>query len=551
MINDLCFSKEYEYVVEMYDNQDELLGSGRLKFGAGQFVRVEIDGFFSLHALDEDSNLNAKAENGDVFTLITCTLEDFTIYADLIVCGRVDSSIESITVRFSNISEWFLYDQRVHSKPGESIIWGDPPPPIEATVITALDSFNINSRVDSFILNKSDKRVIREHVHIIFTKNDKPFEFLDIKEKPSQLACLLSILIAYPISITHIWIAEKEGQHFPSYFPAFEKPKRAFQKNQFWRNSLIRRKTLDAHWPDVFARYYNSPHRATIWARLAGMQRYKGFWEYRVLGYVTLLDSYTDVISRVDAPPLKKDRKSERAAVLQQLTKVTPPLTDLQLTKIENILNNSMPDKRVARTFKEKYDYVMSKTNPEVAKIINITESDFKIIKGARDAIAHNNALKLERYPYEKIHPIIGKVGLLLTFMALNEFGISSSDFVRSLGNTGNELRNSEALDMTQLEKILHPESFFSVSEALFEQISNFKQERLHPVFTLNSNGEIKYSEEQTLLYRQWINSRPQQSRPAWEVLGVDKDSVTIVDQMHVEFEDRVSKLIFAHIIKI
>ncbi|KOG03969.1 Uncharacterized protein ABJ98_0770 [Pseudomonas syringae pv. aceris] len=550
MINELCFSKDYEYAVEMYDNQNELLGSGILKFGAGTFVRVEIDGFFSIHALDEESNLTAKTESGDIFTLIDCSLEYFTIYADIIVCGKVDSGVDSITVRYSNISEWFLYDQHVCSKPGESIIWRDPPPPIKATVRTPLDSFHINSDIDSSVQIKSEKRVIREYVHFTFTKDDKPFAFSEILEKPSQLASLLSILIAYPISITRIWVADANRQYMPTYFPAVEKPKRTFQKNQFWRYSLIRRKTLDAHWPDLLARYYNSPYRETIWARLAGMRRYKGFWEYRVLGYVTLLDSYTDVISRIDAPPLKTDRKSERAAVLQQLKKLKPPLSDVQFTKIDNILTNSLPDKQIQRTFKEKYDYVMSKTDLEITKIINITESDFKIIKGARDAIAHNNALELERYPYAEIYPIVGKVALLLTFMALNEFGISITDFVRSLRSTSNELRDSEALDMNHLEKILHPEYFFRVSEALFEQISNFKQERLHPVFTQNSSGEISYSKEQTLIYRQWINSRPKKSRPAWDVLGIDKDCITTIEKMHVEFEDKVIALTFAHIIQ-
>ncbi|MBI6676681.1 HEPN domain-containing protein [Pseudomonas syringae] len=289
----------------------------------------------------------------------------------------------------------------------------------------------------------------------------------------------------------------------------------------------------------------------TIWVRLAGMQRYTGFWEYRVLGYVTLLDSYANAISVRDNLKPIKERKSERDEIGRKIAQLKPTLTPEQLQKIKRILENSLPDKKNAPTFKERYEHLISDTDAEITKIIDITQDEFNIIKGARDAIAHNDAANLAEYPYEKIYPITQKITLLLTFRALSEFGMSTEDFIRSLGDTTNELRHIEGLNTINLERRLSPESFFNVSSELFEKISHFVSERIHPIFTLNSTGELQYSEEHVSLYNEWIRDRSRHHKTFADKLGINEQSINMISQMHIEFDGRIEILIGAHIISI
>ncbi|WP_122414071.1 HEPN domain-containing protein [Pseudomonas viridiflava] len=551
MINSLSFSTDYNYVVELHDKSGILLGSGTLKFGGGKLIRVHMDVYPRFSVPEDESTLNATAASGDVFTLIGCELEDNTIYANLVICGKVEVGVSSIIVKYADISEWFMHGQQVESKPGESVIWGSPPPPVNAEILTNPDNFNIKSDIHYSTTYKTERRIIHESVNFTFSKTNKIFGFPEIKEKPLQLACLLSILIAYPISISNIWVAEKSGRWLPVYFPAFEQPKKELEKNQLLRNSLIRRKTLDSRWADLFNLYFNSPYIDTIWVRLAGMQRYKGFWEYRVLGYVTLLDSYADAISVRDKLKTTRVRKSERDEIGQKIAKLDPPLTPDQLKKIERILAQTLPDKGTDPNFKERYEHLIKETDPDVTRIINITPDEFAIIKGARDAIAHNNASDLEKYPYSKLYPLTGKITLLLTFRALTEFGISAEDFIRSLGNTINGLRYIEGLSVTSLERILNPETFFKVSRDLFEKVSHFGTERMHPFFTLDSSGDLQYSGKHASLYNDWIRDGARRSISFAETLGIDKQSIRIVSKMHVEFDGRIEVLIGAHIISV
>lgn len=551
MINTLIFSNDYEYAVGLYDNSGILLGSGTLKFGDGKLIQIHMDRVASFLIPEKENTLNATTASGDIFTLVNCALESNTVYADLIVCGKIESGVNSIKVRYADISEWFMHDQKIECKPGESILWGSPPPPVEAEVLIGSDSFSIKSEIYSSVTHKTEERIINEYVNFIFSKPDQSFDFSEIREKPHHLSCLLSILIAYPISISSIWVTGKNSGWLQAYFPAFERPKKEFEENQLWRNSLIRRKTLDTRWAELFNSYFNSPYLNTIWVRLAGMQRYTGFWEYRVLGYVTLLDSYADAISVRDNLKPIKERKSERDEVGRKIAQLNPALTPEQLQKIERILEHSLPDKKTEPNFKERYEHLINGTDSDITKIIDITPAEFKILKGARDAIAHNDAANLDKYPYENIYPITQKVTLLLTFKALSEFGIPAEDFIRSLGNTSNKLRYSEGLNTIHLERRLSPESFFKVSRELFEKISQFGSERIHPFFTLNSTGELHYSEEHVSLYNEWVRDRSRRHKCFADKLGVNEESINIISQMHVEFEDRIATLIGAHIISI
>ncbi|MDU8427636.1 hypothetical protein RYA99_03205 [Pseudomonas syringae pv. actinidifoliorum] len=548
MIDELQFSKDYEYTIELYSN-NVAFASGTLRFGSGKFVTVQLKGFEKFILPSEGSNLNARTDTGVKFTLINCTIENRTIYADLVICGEVNLGVSKIIVRYADLSEWFMYDQDITGHVGESLTWSTAPPTVDATVKTSIDSFKITSEIYSSIIFRSEERVIKEHVNFIFSKDSTLFDFPEIKSKPHQLACLLSILIAYPISITSIWVTGINGYWLPAYFPAFDRPKKEFERNQFWRNSLIRRQTLDSHWPELFCCYYSSPHRESIWTRLAGMQRYQGFWEYKVLGYISLLDSYASSVTKFANIKPAGTKLATIDTIMEQIRNLETPPSDKSITEIEKILARTLPKNRKELTFLEKYEYVTTNTDKDILKIINLSEDEFLCLKKVRDSIAHGDAVDLEIYPSEKIFSITSKITLLLTFRALNEFGILAGDFIKSLYDTINTLRYNKGLNITHLERVLHPTSFFEVSQNLFEKISKFKGERINACFTLNKIGEIDYSEKHVALYKKWNGTHPRQNISLSETFGVNEQEVHSIDKMHVEHEGKIEQLICAWII--
>ncbi|WP_226488942.1 hypothetical protein [Pseudomonas sp. B20] len=552
MINEIIFSEKHEYSVELHGQNKKLLGSGTLKFGAGNFISVNISGFDSFPIPEGEPNIQAITASGDIFTLINCEIEDLTIYADLLISGEIELGVSSIIIRYADISEWFLHDQRIEGNVGESLNWSNAPPPIDATVQTDREQFKISSEVSSFIINnRVEERVLVEYVNFIFSKDKALFDFSEVREKPHHLACLFSILIAAPITITCIWVTGAKRNWLPTYFSAFERPKKEFERNRFWRNSLIRREMLDLHWPGILNSYFNSKHRESIWVRLAGMQRYQGFWEYKVLGYVSLLDSYATSITKLNNIKPTSNKLATIESIIQQIENLNTLVSSEGVAAIRAILNCALPKPRKELHFQEKYEYIILNTDANILKTINLSNEEFILLKKVRDTIAHGDAVDLEVYPHEKIFSITSKITLLLTFRALHEFGILAEDFMRSLYNTSNVLRYTKGLDITHLERFLNPTSFFAVSQDLFEKISKFKSERINACFTLSENGEIHYSEKYVTLFKKWNSTHPRENKSVVDFFGVEANLVTHIEKMRVEFDGQTKELIHAWLIRV
>lgn len=542
MNNEIDFSKNYEYEVEIYLDGYGTLGSGTLHFGGGNFPHVNLDTLGQFIRPEGEPHLKAKTKGGEKFTLTNCTYQEYTIHSDLIVCGDIASGTSEIIVKYADISDWFMYDQYVKGNPGEHLTWTTPPPQILVDIKNENYSFSLKSEIYSSITKHREERTIHEHVNFVFTRSDGEFSFSEIKSKPLELSSLLSILIAYPISISGIWVIGSNGHPVPLYYPTFKKTDRKFEENVFWRNALISRSALDGCWQTIFERYYDSKFRKIHWSRLAGMQQYEGFWEYKVLGYVSLLDGYTSKLTKENGikPINKKPDKVD--VLLNALDSIKLPLTQEQLTEVKPLIECALP-KRRGLSLAEKYNYLIENTDADIVKIINLSDDDFKLIKDVRDIIAHGNAVDLIEYPYEKIHSITQKLALLLTYHAVVDFGIATGDFIKSLHSTINILSYSKGLDLIHLQRIIEPDSFLKVSQSLFDKITSAASFNLYACFTKNSSGVLEYSDKYSRAHKDWLGKK-QFGRYSFEdIFGVAKERIINISTAYLECGERTKEL--------
>ncbi len=550
MNNEIDFSKQYEYDVEMYHDDYGILGPGTLYFGGGKFAYVSLEVFGGFVRPDGETILKARAKSGEKFTLINCTYQDYIIHSDLIIGGDIGSGTNDIIIRYADISDWFMFDQDVKGIIGESLTWTNPVPQMNVSIENEDESFSLRSDISSKISKRGEDRTIHQHINFIFSRINGEFSFSDLKNKPHELSSLLSILIAYPISISNMWVTSSSGYQVPAYFPAFKRVERDFDENVFWRNALVSRPTLDARWQTIFERYYNSIYRKVHWIRLAGMQRHEGFWEYKVLGYVSLLDGYASELTKANKIKPTNTKKEKIDSIFEALSTFKNPLSKEQLNEIRPIMESAFP-KRRNLNFTEKYNYLIETTDANIVKIINLSEDDFKLIKHARDTIAHGSAVDLIEIPYEKIHSITEKLALLLTFRALNDFGMTPDEFMENLARTHNRLRFNKKLNMVHLQRITDPASFLTVSQPVFDKISNLKSAILNACLTKDSKGELEYSEKHVAAYKAWLEQRPAKSGPTSfeDIFDVAKERVTHIGTAFLEFDGNLKELYDVYII--
>lgn len=451
--------------VELYHDQLGRLGSGVLSFGGNQGACVNLlisDNALELRTDDAKFNLIKAVTNEEsIFCLYNCKTNGFALYADYVIDGDLkEAAIDSISVRYSDVSEWFLHWRTVDGSVGKTLNWTRIPKDINVSVETDDEHFDLRSAYCSSYSQLREDLVIHEHVEFIFSAKASSFSLADVKAKTHELSCLLSILLAYPATITSVVVSQVSGRSYRIYFPTFERPERAKEDSSFWVRCFIQQPALDGKWQSIFDNYYQSNYRKICWPRLSGMQRYDGFWEYKVLGYVSLLDSYLNI--RFDrASPSKSLPPSLRkiGEFRQVLTKELPTILPDERDKIVEIASKAFASTKFS--FEDKYRLAIEEMDVNITKIVNLSEDEFSLIKKVRNSVAHgdDHGLKQEQFPI--VIRAQAKIALLLTYWAFLDFGFATQEFIAYLEKTHSNLKLAAMIDRVYMQRVTRTAEFF------------------------------------------------------------------------------------------
>jgi hypothetical protein len=80
--------------------------------------------------------------------------------------------------------------------------------------------------------------------------------------------------------------------------------------------------------------------------------------------------------------------------------------------------------------FKDKYRLAIEETDADITKIINLSESEFLLIKKVRDRVAHGDNHGLEQEQFPTVIRAQAKIALLLTYWAFLDFGFTTQEFI-------------------------------------------------------------------------------------------------------------------------
>jgi len=306
------FSKEQTHKVTLHHRTVGDLGEAELRFG-GKLGLVAAGGIFSrVSKLDPKKLLDfvVATDGAYTFTLCDCRVYGGSLYPKFLVYGNLsETRFSRIELQFSEISEWFLRWERVEGEVGKQLSWTARTDHFSADVTEGTRQFTLSSNYDGDLERVGEDRIVHERVVFSFEAASNLFSLKDIREKALDLHTLLSLLIAYPISIVSINIFTKAGNGHAFYFLSVGQRPRDLS-GDVWLQCFLRREVLDGRWPAILERYYREHERRDVWRRLVGMWRYEGYWEYKLVGFVSLLDRYVDL--RTKAYPVIKPSTGAR-----------------------------------------------------------------------------------------------------------------------------------------------------------------------------------------------------------------------------------------------
>jgi hypothetical protein len=530
-----------QFDVVLHHEQFGRLGSGILYFGGNQWACVNLSILDNGPELRTDGTkfdlVKAVTNEGATFSLCDCEASGIALYANYVIDGDFNKAeFDSISVRYSDVSEWFLRGRTVEGSVGETLTWKRNPQDVDVTVRTDEEHFNLRSEYHASRSQQGEDLVIHEHVEFVFSAKTKQFGIADVQAKAHELSCLLSILLAYPTTIANVMVRSETGRFHRVHFPTFKRPERDEDGHSFWLQCFIQQPALDGRWQSIVDHYYQSKYRKICWIRLAGMQRYDGFWEYKALGYFSLLDRYLAIRFDGKKPSTSQPPAAKKVNKFRlHLTKELPALVDEQRDKIIEIATIAFSSDSL--NFESKYRLAIAETDVDIIKIINLSDPDFALIKDVRNRVAHGDDHNLKQDQFPIVIRAESKIALLLTYWAFIDFGFTTKDFIECLERTHSKLKLSAMIDRIHMDRVTKTAEFFPISMEKLRQFRQIKRLRAYGCFIEHDNGDIAFSEEFTKKYSDWVHDRTKTSgiQDPEMIFGVKKEQARFIAQGYFE----------------
>ncbi len=487
--------------------------------------------------------VSATTEDESVFTLCDCRIHGFSFIATFLVYGKItESRFLKIDVRYSDISEWFLRPERVDGTVGEQLTWAKRSEQFSAEIAEGTRRFTLSSKYVGDRERIGEDLILHEYVEFSFESSTEGFSLKEARDKTTELCALLSLLIAYPISIASAEVYINDGYARPFYFGTFNQLKRD-NTREFSIQCFIQKVRLDGQWSSILNDYYQDRERRDLWIRLAGMQRYDGFWDFRLLGYVGLLDrcvaQRTRALSNGSSPPGRKKVNKFATELCKLASALDRPTLNAIVELAKRVFGNHEP------SFADRYTYTMEHTDGDVRAVINLTAEDFELIKEVRDRIAHGEPPAVPDGDFTRITLVIGKIRLLLTHWMFHALGISKADFLGAMNATHNRMYLQASVDRKSLARATRTAVFFNVSAEKFELLAACKELRFDACLIEGPIGEIEFSAEHTLRRKSWQTSPAQSSGfSTWEaIFEVESGVVKHQGTVYLESGDKTLEL--------
>ncbi len=538
----ITFTQDYSYSVTATHATLGQLGDGRLTFGPGKGTTLQF-GLNTLKLTERQTldEVHAVTEDGQHFTLFDCQFERLFLSCEYIVNMETTDAFILAEVEVLDISPWFFEYQQMQGKPGAKIEWVNTPHEISASLMLGDKDLTVKAYPHTSIDPTDEGHLIKDSV-LFSIESTTALNISEVRRYATDLLALLSILLGSPASVSSVGIKSDKGSSGYAFFPYYEPEADTSTRKKKSHDYFLKKPIFEANWQTITQNFFPSELRDPLWLRLSGMKRYNGFWEYRVLGYVTLWEAYVSsqtqrLGKKTIAIPTKAVKRFH-----EKLDKNKLALTNEQVQAVNALADSVFQSRKY--TLQEKTEIVISQTDPDIVKIINLSSDAFVRLREIRDAIAHGDTITIPPDEYPLLFTRIEKLTLLLTYFAFIEFGLKKDDFLTCLHSTWNRMVRGANLNEAHLDKVMGTAEFITLTSENLLALKSLATGQAFRCFYRDDQGEVAYSQEATKAYFAKLQSNTLESNPNYnEVFNNYEKKIRYVPNLY--FEDGQRNLHF------
>lgn len=430
-----------------------------LKMG-DYFYSKDVDAF-----LNNPPNLISIKSKRETFTLYNSESSGDSLIPEYVTTGSKPESISGVDISLSGLYTFF--DGLSNFTVSDSCIKKD------ITDCFIKTEFNINDELYTFSVEhdysfskKIDTTTIVEDAFIRIRKYEGDISLDAIKNIVKKIRILFSLMLGFDLSIRKTWIIKNDGARCNSfYFHAPSKLEPPFENSH---DCFIFSAKLLANneWCEILTSTFNgdsSNSLSEFWVRLVSMFSYKGFWEYEILGVVSLLDAYSKKHHEAHTNKTISLRKFDKlkGSIKNTLREYKNSLPadknyDDSCEVIDNmILQVGYIKNTNAQDFRLILKLLMETISTDIQNLIDFKNEDFEMIIKIRNAAAHGAPIDEDIMAnLQRVMIVKEKIKFLLLYLFFKSMNFSVKDFIKLCRHSFSKIKFGADLDSYTLNMI-------------------------------------------------------------------------------------------------
>ncbi|NRA68918.1 MAG: hypothetical protein HRU19_30825 [Pseudobacteriovorax sp.] len=501
-----CFGYDYEIDVAFFDPriQKDECGVLRMYRNKGAELRIKsFDNFVYSHASQHIQKIVCRSESRE-FVLISCDTMNQQIFAEYVIIGETRyNSISKCYFVISGLANWvnnrFDFqencDMFVKKLPKERLkaefSFGDKKYLVESKYCSNASSD------DKGNLNFTDWLELK-----ISSTPETNIEISEVAILCENFVNFFSLLLLTPLAIKSVEISDDDKLSSLFFYSksnredSGESRIKYFSKIEYFKEHSRFEESINKYFK--LANNKNSSNAANIipFRLESDSPFYKEFTDW-----VSYLDSVCDVNA---VSYRKKIRDSELKKIRYILYAALDGSPELE--KVPNVVRDSL-NSQIAHlkgcdlvTFADKFSVLVEGLPSQVAKIINLTKTQFLFLKKFRDHVAHGKNPPLKNpgnILFEEL--LLNKIKVLVVFLAYKEIGVPFEIFCKFLKSTftGRSFIDVRGLNQMELGKVVGDPVFETDKKSLEENTllnrgAVFEFDRQNGIYSLNRDQSKK-----------------------------------------------------------
>lgn len=341
-----------------------------------------------------------------------------------------------------------------------------------------------------------DTTTFIEDAIVRISKDNGDISLKEIENIVKRIRVLFSLLLGHDLSIRKTWLVnEEEMRCCPFYFFS---PSKLSQPFKYAHECFIHPVQLITNddWCNALNKSFNDDAGGSIlefWVRLVNMFSFKGFWEYEILGVVSLIEVYSkkhheehthNPMPQRQFDNLKKSIKNY-IRELKQSTVIYEKHSDVIDNFIEQIgyVKNSN-----TQDFRLLLNLLIGTLSDDIRNLIGFKDEDFSMIIKIRNSAAHGSPVDENIMKnIQRAMIVKEKLKFLLLYLFLNEINITDKRFIKMCGRTHNKIRLGAQLDEYTLDVINGVGVVLNVSSDIISKVKNFRDPEISIIYHVKS----------------------------------------------------------------